>query len=108
MPLDEDFPRTNRNWTAQLQTLLSCDPGLDSKDREEIALALNDLADKACDLDEMVRRLFQEPHTPAEIGELLMAFELTTEQLRGQSEAINGKLYAIGDRLKELPAAKPS
>jgi len=50
--------------------------------------------------DDIATRLLEEPHTPREIGELLIAFELTTEQLRGNSDVIDGKLYEIADRLK--------
>lgn len=70
------------------------------EEREELALALNQMADKARDLDEIMDRLLNEPHSPAEIGELLIAFELTTEQIRGHSDTIDGKMYKIGDRLK--------
>ena len=54
---------------------------------------------------DLVRRLVEEEHTPAEIGELLIAFELTTEQLRGYSDTVDGKLYEIGDRLKDHKGA---
>ena len=40
------------------------------------------------------------------LGELLIAFELTTEQIRGHSDTIDGKLYEIGDRLKGVKAGK--
>ena len=62
------------------------------------------MADKARDLDDIVNRLLDEPHTPEEIGQLLVAFELTTEQIRGHSDAMDGKLYEINDRLKERAA----
>ena len=62
-------------------------------------MTLNLMADKARDLDDIVNRLLEEPHTPAQIGELLIACELTTEQLRGHSDTIDGKLYEIAERL---------
>lgn len=52
------------------------------------------------DLDNIVDRLLNEEHTPAEIGELLIAFEPTTEHIRGHTDTIDGKLYDLGDRLK--------
>jgi hypothetical protein len=100
MSLDEDYPKTFRNLTARLRAVLEVVPGLPEREREDIATALNVMADKSRDLDDIVQRLLNEPHTPPEIGELLIAFELTTEQLRGHSDTIDGKLYEIGDRLK--------
>jgi hypothetical protein len=105
MALDEEYPKTKRDFVSRLSALLEGDPGLSGEEREELALALNVMADKARDLDEIVQCLLNEPHTPAEIGELLIAFELTTEQLRGHSDTIDGKLYEIGDRLKALKFA---
>lgn len=101
MSLIEEYPKMRRDFTVQLRTLLQRVPGLGPGECEEYALAINDMADKAHDLDEIVRRLIAGQHSPAELGELLIAFELTTEQLRGASDIINGKLYDIGDRLKE-------
>ena len=63
-------------------------------------MSLDSMASLAVDLVDIVNRLMDEPHTAAEIGELLIAFELTTEQLRGHSDTIDGKLYEIGDRLR--------
>jgi len=100
MELDEEYPKTCRRRTARIRALLEQAPDLSAREREELALALNDMADKARDLDDIMDRLLNESHTPAEIGELLIAFELTTEQIRGQSDTIDGKLYDIGDRLK--------
>jgi hypothetical protein len=68
-------------------------------DREEIAMSMNAMADKATDLTEIVDRLLSGRHPPEEIGELLIAFELTTEQIRGHSDIIDGKLYDIADAL---------
>jgi hypothetical protein len=82
--------------------LLERVPGLGPGDREDLAMAINDLADKAHDLNEIVERLLDRDLTPAALGELLIAFELTTEQIRGASDVINGRLYEVGDRLKKL------
>ena len=100
MSLDEEYPKTFRNLSARLRALLDVVPGLGEREREELAAALNVMADKARDLDDIVQRLLNEPHTSEEIGQLLIALELTTEQLRGHSDTVNGKFYEIGDRLK--------
>jgi len=100
MSLDEEYPRTTRNETARLRAVLESVPGLGTREREDLAMTLNAMADKARDLDEIVHRLLNEPHSPAAVGELLIAFELTTEQLRGHSDGMNGKLYELADRLK--------
>jgi hypothetical protein len=105
MGLEEQYPKTHRGRTARILRLLELAPGMDPKECEDLAISLNQMADKARDLDEIVNRLLNEDHTPAEIGELLIAVELTTEQLRGHSDVIDGKLYEIGDRLK---AATPT
>ena len=101
MSLVDEYPKARRDLTARLRRLLEQVPGLGPREREDYALALNDMADKAHDLDEIVRRLTEQELSPAQVGELLIAFELTTEQLRGASDVINGKLYELGDRLKE-------
>ncbi len=108
MSLDEEYPKAFRNVTARLRALLEVDPGLPERQREDIAMSLNAMADKARDLDDIVQRLLNEPHTPEEIGELLIAFELTTEQIRGHSDTIDGKLYEIGDRLKAAKLVGPT
>ena len=105
MSLDEDYPKAHRNATRQLAALLKADTELNAKGREEIALGLNNLADKARDLDEIFERLVQESHTPGKVGELLIAFQLTLEQIRGASDLVFGKLYDIGDRLQGVKRA---
>ena len=71
MSLDEEYPKTQRNLTARLRALLEAVPALPERERAELATALNVMADKARDLDDIVQRLLNEPHTPQEIGELL-------------------------------------
>ena len=105
MSLDEEYPKTLGKDYSRLRRLLECVPDLGQKEREEIADTLNDMANLASDLNDIVSRLANEEHTPAEIGALLIAFELTTEQLRGHSDTIDGKLYEIGDRLKAIKVA---
>jgi hypothetical protein len=108
MSLDEDYPKTHRDLSARLGALLRDVPGLPPEELETIVDAINNLADKACDLEDIVQRLLKEQHTPAEVGELLIAIELTTEQIRGSSEDIDGKLYEIGDKLKEMSPTRPA
>src|SRR5437899_10556164 len=100
MELDEEYPKTNRKRTGRIKALLELVPDLDPRQREDLAISLDQMADKARDLDDIMNRLLDEPHSPKEIGELLIAFELTTEQIRGHSDVIDGKLYEIGDRLR--------
>ncbi len=107
MELDEEYPKTHRNFVKPLAKLLAMDSEVTPQERHDLALAMNDMADHALDLEDIVNRLLHEAHTPAEIGELLIAFELTTEQIRGHSDTIDGKLYEIADRLKGVsPAPK--
>src|SRR5262249_13984204 len=100
MSLDEEYPKLFRQYSTRIEELLKQVPELPAEEREAIADAVGAMADRAHELEEIVHRLLNEPHTPAEIGELLIAFELTTEQIRGMSDIIDSKLYAIGDRLK--------
>lgn len=106
MELDEEYPKTCRKRTARIEDLLAQVSALNAEEREAIALSLNSMADKARDLDDIVDRLLNEPHSPAEIGQLLIALELTTEQLRGHSETIDGKLYEIAERLNAPKESK--
>ncbi|MBY0527167.1 MAG: hypothetical protein K2R98_27475 [Gemmataceae bacterium] len=105
MSLDEEYPKAHRDALRQVLTLLESDPNLRPAEREEIALGLNDLADKARDLDEIFERLLNEPHTPGEVGELLIAFQLTLGQVLGASDLVNGRLYDVGDRMKAVQLA---
>lgn len=100
MSLDEEYPKTFRRRSSQVHALLERVSDLSAEDRLWIADAISSMADKARDLDEITDRLLNEPHSASEIGDLLIAFELTTEQLRGYSDVIDGKLYEIADRLK--------
>jgi hypothetical protein len=107
MALDEDYPRKIRKNGGRLRQVLECATHLTHEERASVARNLADMADLACDLEDIVRRLLEEQHTPQEVGELLIAFELTTEQLRGSSDEIDGKLYEIGDRLKGTAPTNP-
>jgi hypothetical protein len=101
MFLSEDYPKTHRNQTETLRAVLSHVPGLSPRHAEDYALAINDLADKARDLDEIFSHLLRGGRDAEELAEILTAFELTTEQIRGSSDAINGKLYDLADRLRQ-------
>ena len=106
MSLDEEYPKTIRQTFGRFCKLLEHDVALSKEERENLASALCDMTDKARDLDEIGCRLLEEAHTPKEIGELLIAFELTTEQIRGNSDVFDGKIYEIGDRLAAIKAAE--
>jgi hypothetical protein len=100
--LAKEYPKTRRERTARLAALLKCVPGLKLTERRAIASALNIIADKAHDLDAIVDRLLHQEHTPAEIGELLLAFQEVTEYVRSYDENLMGRLYEIFDRVKGL------
>jgi hypothetical protein len=104
--LHEEYPKTCRKRTGRIKALLEAVPDLTAKEREKIALSLNQLADKARDLDDIMDRLLNEPHSPMEIGGLLIALEMTVEQIRGHSDVIDGKLHDMGERLKSLAPAR--
>ncbi len=59
MSLDEEYPKAFRNVTARLRALLEIVPGLPEREREDIATALNAMADKARDLDDIVQCLLK-------------------------------------------------
>lgn len=107
MSFSERYPLTHRDAVRRLQEVLGQVPGLSPRDREDLAVAINNMADKACDLDDIFRQLVERDPPPDEVAELLTAFELTTEQIRGDSDSINGRLYDLADRLrKALPSSQ--
>ena len=75
MSLDEQYPKTNTNETARWRALLQKDAQLDKQEVDELAMALNVIADLATDIVDINQRLLHEAHTPAGIGELLIAIE---------------------------------
>lgn len=109
MSLEEEYPKTCRKRSSRIAAVLGSVSDLSQHDREELALSMNQMADKARDLDDIVDRLLNEKHSVAEVAQLLIAFELTTEQLRGHSDTIDGKLYqiaeAVGRRTRDTAAA---
>jgi hypothetical protein len=74
--------------------------------REDVARSLNSIADKARDLDDIAERLLQPGLGRNELGELLIAFQLTSEQIRVASDLLGEKLFEIGDRLREVEVAE--
>jgi len=98
------YPKMHRDCAGQLRGLLAQVSGLSQTHCQELAMAINDMADKANDLNEILERLLEPGQSSATLGDLLIAFELTTEQLRGASDVIDGKLFDIGDQLKGLGA----
>jgi hypothetical protein len=100
MSVLDEYPKTCRNATAQLRNLLERVSASDPKAREELARAINGIADKARDLEDIFQRLTQGPADPSELADLLVAFELTLEQIRGDSDVLDGKLYEMADRLR--------
>lgn len=102
MGLEEQYPKHHSDCAPMLCRLLTHAPHLDARAREDLALAMNEMTDKANDLLDIMHRLLEERHSPSEIGDLLIAFELTAEQLRGQSDMLDGRLYLAGDKLREV------
>lgn len=101
MSILEEYPKSPRHAVAQLRKLLERIPGSEPKDREDVAQAINGVADKARDLDEIFHRLTQGPLDDNELADLLIAFELTVEALRGYSGSIiDGILFEYGDCLR--------
>ena len=100
--LAKEYPKTHRDRAAQLAALLKCVPALKPAARRTVAEALDIMVDKAHDLDEIVDRLLHEPHTPAEVGELLLAFQVVAGYLRSYDETLQARLYDIFDRVKGL------
>jgi len=105
MSILEQYPKTFRNMTERLRAVLERVPGgVEAREREALAQAINGMADKACDLNEIFQRML-EPTSSEELADLFAAFEMTVEQIRGDSDTIDGRLYEIADRLKgETPA----
>jgi hypothetical protein len=102
MSLLERYPKTHRDAKKRLEAVLQRVPGLGPRQCEDFALAINNMADKAVDLNEIFQHILDRDTSEEELAELLIAFELTTEQIRGDSDTINGQFYELGDRLKEL------
>jgi hypothetical protein len=100
--LAKDYPKASRNRTAQLAALLKCVPGLPAAQRKAIACSLNVIVDKALDMDEIIHRILTRKYAPAQVAELLLAFDEMASYIRSYAEDLGPKLYDIFDRLKGL------
>src|SRR5262245_14633152 len=98
MNLDEEYPKTHRPLVSPFRQLLEADEGLSVAEREDVARSLNSIADKARDLHDIAERLLQPGLRRNDLGELLIAFQLTSEQIRVASDLLGEKLFEIGDR----------
>jgi exonuclease VII small subunit len=100
MSVLEEYPKTHRDEARRLRAVLASVPGLEDASRAEFAAAINNLANKACDLEDVFQRLLRGPANADELADLLTALELTLEQIRGESDTVDGKLYEMADRLR--------
>ena len=81
---------------------------LEPRDLGDFAGAINNLADKACDFEEIFQRILAGPTTADELADLLIACELTLEQINGEFGWMDGKFYDMADRLRpEAREAQP-
>jgi hypothetical protein len=99
MSILDRYPLHKTDHVKPLRAALERVPGLSPRLSEDYAIAMNGIADKARDLEDIFSRLLGSPEDPAELAALLAAFEMTLEQIRGDSDVLNGKLYALADRL---------
>lgn len=100
--LARDYPRADGPLVNPLTAVLKAIPGLKPVQARLVAQALKRIGDKAHDLDEIINRMLREKHSPAEIAELVMAFQLLTEQIGAYADGIGDKLYDLFDRAKGL------
>jgi hypothetical protein len=100
--LAREYPRPDRPLVKPLTDALKAVPGLKAVQARVVAQSLQQLADKARDLDEIVGRILNERHTPGEVAELVMAFQLVTEQFSSYTDLLGDKLYEVFDRAKGL------
>jgi hypothetical protein len=100
--LAKEYPKTNRARTAKWIALLNALPGLRPRERKQIANALDVIADRSHDVDELANRLLLEKHTPEEVGELLLAFDAMAECIRSYADSMGSRLLTIFDRVKGL------
>jgi hypothetical protein len=100
--LAREYPRPDRPLVKPLTDALKAVPGLKAVQARVVAQSLQQLADKAHDLDEIVGRILNEKHSPSEVAELVMAFQLVTEQFSSYVDLLGDKLYEVFDRAKGL------
>ena len=56
MSILDQYPKNYRNMTERLRVLLARGPGVEPREHEDLARAINGMADKACDLNEIFQR----------------------------------------------------
>jgi hypothetical protein len=100
--LAREYPRTDRALVDPLTAVLKNVPGLKPVHARVAAQSLKQLADLGHDLDEIVERILHQKHDPGEVAELVMAFQIITEQIGSYSDVLGDKLYDLFDRAKGL------
>jgi hypothetical protein len=99
--LAKEYPQADYDRSS-LADLLKCVPGLKHSDRKAMAQSLKVIADRASDMEEIMQRILKEKHSPAEIAELLLAFNEMINYVRSYGQNLSPKLCDVFDRLKGL------
>jgi len=100
--LAKEYPKANYDRCSQLADLLKHVPELKTSDRKAIAHSLNFIANKVCDMDEIMRRILNENRSMTQIAELLLAFDEMINYVRSYGQNLSPKLYDVFDHLKGL------
>lgn len=100
--LARGYPRTDLPLVKPLTDALRAVPGLKATHARVAAQSLKQLTDKAHDLEEIIDRILEEKHDPGEVAELVLAFQLVTEQLSSYADVMGDRLYDLFDRAKGL------
>jgi hypothetical protein len=100
--LARGYPHTDRPLVKPLTDALKGVPGLKAVQARVVAQSLKQLVDKAHDLDDIAERILGGKHPPSEVAELLLAFQLVTEQMSSYADVMGNKLYEVFDRAKGL------
>jgi hypothetical protein len=100
--LARGYPRADQPLVNPLTATLKGVAGLTPVQARVIAQGLKRIGDKAHDLTEILGCLVREKHSPDEVAELVMAFQLVTEHLSTYVEAQGTKLVELFDRAKGL------
>jgi hypothetical protein len=100
--LAREYPRADLALVNPLTAALKGVAGLTSVQARVVAQGLKRIGDKAHDMNEILDRLVREKHSPAEVAELVMAFQLVTEHLCTYVDAQGTKLVELFDRAKGL------
>jgi hypothetical protein len=100
--LAREYPRTDRPLVDPLTTVLKSVPGLKPVPARVAAQSLKQIADLAHDLDEIIDRILRQKHDPEEVAELVMAFQVVTEQIGSYADVMGDKMYDLFDRAKGL------